>query len=281
MGVLAFDWVVYGNPTKTGYANGEITFSLGSIIPNLKHMPELLVRSVQAMVIAFAAVIWIVVRLIRSRFSSVSSPQRADRARRDALIGGFLALGWLGIWGLYLAYDWTVQGGAGHGGLGKLPNGAIPPFTGTMPAFGGSMPAFAGPPGGGGGGSIHLVRFYVPAIGLIALLATWFVMQLPRWLAPVLPILAVVTAYGSFHTLTAEGGMRAPFGAPGAAGAGLLPFDLPGQGGRPGYGPPGLQNGTMPDGLPPGDGMGRPRAQSSGTPPRPGGGMPGSRSGAN
>ncbi len=275
--VLIFDWAVYGSPTKTGYANGEITFSIHSIIPNLKHMPELLFRSVPAMVVAAAAVIWMAVRLVRSRLSSSMKNDAKDRARRDGLIGGFLALGWLGLWGLYSAYTWTVQIGGGPNG-GTRPNGGFPPggfgTTTTLPSAATKaaatlhqavLTATSNAPGGfpgggigGGGGSIHLVRFYVPAIGLIALLATWFVMQLPRWLAPVLPAIALVAAVGSFHTLTAEGGMG---GFPGGRGNQSVPSggaNTPGRGIPPanGSGPDGLRNGTMPDGLPPGDGRG-------------------------
>ena len=70
-----------------------------------------------------------------------------------------------------------------------------------------------------------MIRFYVPAIGLIALLAVWFVMQLPRWLAPVIAGLAVVAALGSYHSLTAGGGLGGAFpgGSFGSGSAGRLP----------------------------------------------------------
>jgi hypothetical protein len=56
-----------------------------------------------------------------------------------------LTAGWFSVWGLYATYTWTV---------GQTLGAVIP---------------------------IHVVRFYVPALGLIALLAAWFFKQLPRW----------------------------------------------------------------------------------------------------
>jgi hypothetical protein len=230
--VLIFDTIFYGHPTKTGYANGEITFALSAIIPNLKHMPELLVRSVPALVLAGAGLVWMIVRLVKTRLAD-ADPARSDRARRDALVGLFLALGWLGLWSLYMAYTWTAQmnggalGGALHQVAGHLPHGLHLP----------SGVHLGGAPGGGGD-AIHLIRFYVPAIGLIALLATWLVMQLPRWVGWVLAAGAIVTADASFHTLVAGGGMGAGFPGggipglhggtgrgtfPGGAGGGMLP----------------------------------------------------------
>ena len=237
--ILLFDELVYGSPTKTGYANGEITFSLGAIWPNLHHMPNLLVRSVPALILAFAALAWIAVRLIRSRLRSVNQ-NFADAARRDGLVALFLAAGWLGLWSLYLAYNWTAQMGGGvMPGIGKM-------YPGMNPS-GGALPSGLKLPSGvklpalhsgihigamhlnGAGGGIHLIRFYAPAIGLIALLATWFVMQLPRWIAPLLAVAAVVTAYGSFDTLIAGGGMPGG-GIPGASGN-LVPGGQPIPGG--------------------------------------------------
>ena len=240
--VLIFDTIFYGHPTKTGYANGEITFALSAIIPNLKHMPELLVRSVPAIVLAGAGLVWMVVRLISTRRAG-TDPARGARARRDGLVGLFLALGWLGLWGLYMAYTWTAQmdGGGLHQAMaGHLPSGVHLP-SGTHLPSGVHLPS--GGPHGGGGGSIHLIRFYVPAIGLIALLATWFVMQLPRWAGWLLAAGALVTADASFHTLVSGGGMGAGFpgggfpGLHGGSGKGTFPG---GSGGGPpnGFTPP-------------------------------------------
>jgi len=64
-----------------------------------------------------------------------------NEARRDAAVGAALAASWAGIWGLYAAYTWTTQ-----------------PGMTTLAA----------------------IRFYVPAIGAIALLGAWFLTRLPR-----------------------------------------------------------------------------------------------------
>jgi hypothetical protein len=62
-------------------------------------------------------------------------------ARRDLWVGIALAASWVAIWGLYSMYTWT-----------------------TDPT----------------NGSVSDVRFYVPAIGAIALLGAWLVRRAPR-----------------------------------------------------------------------------------------------------
>lgn len=229
-GVLIFDTIFYGHPFKTGYSTGEITFSWGALSPNLKHMPAELLHSIPALVLGLGALIWMVIRIIRNR-KGVRFALRGETARRDAFVGLFLAAGWLGIWAFYLRYNWTAQQG-----------------------------------GGGGGSSIHDIRFYVPAIALIALLATWFVMQLPKWIIPAIGILAIVFAVGSYHSLVSNAG--GPGGGHGPGGFG----GPPGRTGR-GY-PDGAPNGPRRGGLP-GSGNGFP--PSGNGPQRPNGanGFPG------
>ena len=140
-GVLLFDQFFYGGALKTGYGAGEITFAIRAIVPNLKIMPSYLVKAIPALLLGLAALVWMAVRLLRTR-SATADPVSTARVRRDAVVGLVLAAGWLGLWALYSAYTWTAQAGAGGGG----------------------------PSGGGGGGGIHVIRFYLPAIGLIALL---------------------------------------------------------------------------------------------------------------
>jgi hypothetical protein len=67
--------------------------------------------------------------------------QPAAAARRDFAVGLALAASWFSVWGLYAAYTWTAQ-----------------PF----------------------GSTLQVARFYVPAIGAIALLAAWLVVRIPR-----------------------------------------------------------------------------------------------------
>jgi hypothetical protein len=200
-GLLTFDQVAYGSVLKTGYSSGEITFSLASVIPNLQHMPARLVTSMPMLLLGLAALGWMGVRAIRARGRGIE-PGRRTGYRRDALVGAVLAAGWIGIWGLYAAYDWTARSG--------------------------SMP----------GSDIHLIRFYLPAVGLIALLAAWLLAQLPRWL----PILALAVLIGlgarSYPDLVAGGGIAGPGGIGGS--------------GVPGGPPPGIGGSGVPGGPPPG-----------------------------
>jgi hypothetical protein len=65
----------------------------------------------------------------------------ASAPRRDLAVGLALAASWFGVWGLYAAYTWTT-----HPGLTTL----------------------------------QAVRFYVPAIGAMALLGAWPAVRAPR-----------------------------------------------------------------------------------------------------
>jgi hypothetical protein len=97
------------------------------------------------LLLALVGLVWIVVRYLQWR-----APRRTvqrERARRDAVVALVLTTGWLSVWGLYATYTWTV---------GQTRGTVIP---------------------------IHVVRFYIPALGLIALLGAWLLKQFPRWLA--------------------------------------------------------------------------------------------------
>jgi hypothetical protein len=76
------------------------------------------------------------------------------RARTDAVVALVLAVAWGALWALYAAYTWTVGQTLGH---------VI---------------------------AIHVVRFYMPTLGLTALLAAWLLTRVPRWVAAA----ALVTA---------------------------------------------------------------------------------------
>lgn len=210
-GILGFDYTAYGSALKTGYSSGEITFSLSSVIPNLQNMPVPLLKSMPMVVLALGALGWLIVHAVSSRQQGIE-PSRRARYRRDAVVGGFLALGWIGIWGLYSAYDWTAR------------------------------------MAGGAGGGIHLIRFYLPALGLITLLASWLLVQLPRWLT--IAVLVAVIGLGAWsYTDLAAGGM-----GPGGGGQGGRP-GIGGPGGPPpGVHSPGSAPGSGPGGPPPGVG---------------------------
>ena len=163
--VLAFDWWAYGSPTSTGYSDGEISFSVSALWPNLKGTPKYLLVSMPFAVVALAAFCWII---IRCSMTPSNAPKAVVAERlRNATIGAILAVGWLAMWVLYLTYPWTVTQMSG------LQVDAV-----------------------------HLVRFYLPALGCMALLSTYFLVKLRRVF--VWPIIAALFVAGalSFHGLT-------------------------------------------------------------------------------
>jgi hypothetical protein len=102
--------------------------------------------------------------------------QAGAAARRDLWVGLALAASWFAVWGLYSAYTWTAED----------------PTTVT----------------------VQVVRFYVPALGAIALLGAWLVTRIPDRVWPAgFTLAAVITAlFGlgvwSFYS------MYAAFGVP-------------------------------------------------------------------
>ncbi|HUJ04641.1 MAG TPA: hypothetical protein VLX31_00885 [Streptosporangiaceae bacterium] len=140
-GVGGFDSVVYGGPLQSGYRPGEIQFSLSAVLPNLKNMPRDLAWTTPMYLLALVAFGWILGQWLLRRHSE---GERATAARRDLGVGLALGASWLAIWGLYFAYTWTVG-----------PGSAVTIFV------------------------LPLVRFYVPALGLISLLGAWLVTRLP------------------------------------------------------------------------------------------------------
>ena len=96
-------------------------------------------------------------------------------ARRDLWVGLAVAASWFAIWGLYSAYTWTTD-----------------PTSVT----------------------VQVVRFYVPAIGAIALLGAWLVTRIPgrAWRAGLTSAAVITALFGlgvwSFHA------MYAAFGVP-------------------------------------------------------------------
>ncbi len=201
-GLLTFNRLVYGSAFSTGYSTGEITFAFSAILPNLKIMPAHLLRAMPMLVLGLAAAVWIGARLLpglrRPRLAAEDRPVAADarpaadagpaasEARRDALIAAVLLAGWLGLWALYAAYTWTEQMG-----------------------------------GGGAGQTVHVVRFYLPAIGLIALLGAWLLARLPRRLPPVALVAVAVLGVLSFQSMATQsvggGGQPGRFAAPGGS----------------------------------------------------------------
>jgi len=203
-GILGFDYLAYGSALKTGYSSGLITFSLASVIPNLQHLPAPLVKSMPMVVLALGALGWMAAQAVVSRRRLGMEAARRTTYRRDVVIGSFLALGWVGIWGLYSAYDWTAR------------------------------------MAGGAGGGIQVIRFYLPALGLITLLAVWLLIRLPRWLTISILVALIGLGAWSYTDLTA-GGLGLGGGVPGGR---------PGIGGSAPSGAPGGAPGGIPAGVP-------------------------------
>jgi hypothetical protein len=101
--------------------------------------------------------------------------QAGGVACRDLSVGAALAASWFAVWGLYSAYTWTAD-----------------PTSVT----------------------VQVVRFYMPAIGAIALLGAWLVTRIPgrAWPAGLTSIAVIAALFGlgvwSFHA------MYAAFGVP-------------------------------------------------------------------
>jgi hypothetical protein len=104
-GVALFDDLVYGGALRSGYQPGEITFSLGAVLPNLRYMPAHLIQAMPMLVLGLAALAWIAARRVMLRRAH---DERAAHARRDLAVGLALAASWLSVWGLYAAYTWTA-----------------------------------------------------------------------------------------------------------------------------------------------------------------------------
>jgi hypothetical protein len=94
--------------------------------------------------------------------------ENAMTARRDLAVGLALAASWAAIWGLYATYTWTT-----------------PPGLSTLQS----------------------ARFYVPALGPIALLGAWLLVRVPRKQSPVamITLLSVGTLFWlgaqAFHAM--------------------------------------------------------------------------------
>jgi hypothetical protein len=190
---LAYNAVYFDGPFSTGYNASTVQFSTSAISPNLRIMPGRLWQAMPVFVVGLAAIaVMIAVQIIhaiRSRSAKSLVVDKADTANTDntgeptALtateqpigpspatvdrwIGSFLAISWAATWVMYSAYEWTANLGGGFGG-GRA--GGAPSFgAGGGPAMGGmSQPVYS------------TVRFYLPALGAIALLVAWLFTRMP------------------------------------------------------------------------------------------------------
>src|SRR6185312_9981962 len=150
--VAVFDDLVYGGPLTSGYRPGEISFSLGAVLPNLRYMPAHLIQAMPMLVLGLAALAGIATVWLRSR---QASGQKAAMARRDGAVAVALAASWASVWIVYGTYTWTAA-----------------PQLSTLQA----------------------ARFYVPALGAIALLGAWLLTRVPlARVARRVPLAAVTT----------------------------------------------------------------------------------------
>jgi hypothetical protein len=163
LGDLELNHVLYGGYVTTGYPSGLITFGTSAIIPNLERLPWLLVESMPMVLLALTTLACIAVSSVARRASD-GTMTRSDPRRQDALVALVLTAGWFSVWGLYATYTWTVGQTLGH---------VI---------------------------AIHVVRFYVPALGLVALLAAWLISRLPRWTG--VAVLVLVCGLGVWSYVT-------------------------------------------------------------------------------
>ena len=195
--VLVWNEVAYGGFLSTGYASGLIAFGLGAIAGNLANMPSHLVTTMPASLLALAALVWMVARGVRVRVAAAGAEVRQSRATayRDVAVGAALATTWLGVWALYFTYHWTAQ-----------------------------MSAAGGPGmGGDAGDAVRVIRFFVPALAPIALLGSWALVRLPRWLS-----LAAVAGFFGLGL-----GSSADMAAMAEPGRGMPPGGSHGPGTRP------------------------------------------------
>jgi hypothetical protein len=174
-------------------------------------MPANLTTSMPTWLPAAAAVITIAVRRLRERHDSPRSPEDVD-----ARIGAVQTAGWLGLCALHLCHTGTV---------GQLPGG---PVDNSI--------------------TVHVIRFYLPAMGLIAMLAAWLI---SRFVRPVLMraigVLAVAALFSfqSMATSNGLGGSGRIDGGSGGTGEPPSGATGAGPGGPP---PPSVSLGTMSSG---------------------------------
>jgi hypothetical protein len=107
-GLATFDSLVYGGPFTSGYRPGEVTFSLGAILLNLRYVPAHLIYAMPMLVLGLAGLGWIALR--RARLAG-QDRDHCELARRDLAVGFALAASWFSVWALYAAYTWTAQPG--------------------------------------------------------------------------------------------------------------------------------------------------------------------------
>ena len=200
----AFDRHYYGAVLKTGYAAGEITFSLSALRPNVEQMPYHLVRTMPSCCSA-----------------SPRSPG-SPSARREAS-----------------GPSSTPPCASRTGATGR----SQPPWPAAGSGSTASTRRLRGrSPSADHGLSVHVIRFYLPALAAIALLAAWLLLRLPRVLGLALLVTLAGLALWSFPGLASggPGGAGRPLGTPPSGGvpSGPTPSGTEPRSGQAPTGPP-------------------------------------------
>ncbi len=150
-----YNQLVFGELVATGYENsagGNPRWELSSLPRNLGVMPGRLLAAMPIWPVALAALIALGVGVLRHRRSGApavagappgAGGSGAPGVDADAWVFPLLGLWWSSIWGLYLMFPWTYE----------------------------AVPA--------GGHFIISARFYLPAMGAMALLVAWLLAKLP------------------------------------------------------------------------------------------------------
>lgn len=261
---LAYNAAVFDGPFSTGYAASSVQFSLGAIPDNLDVMPSHLWRAMPVFVIGLVAILVLVGFQIRAAVrqrranaaigdTATTDAENVDDGTMptsvaDRWIGLFLVASWAAVWVLYAAYEWTARMGGATGG----PGGGGPAGLGGGGGSGFSQPTYS------------IVRFYLPALGAIALLVAWLFTRMPAVIGVLaIFLLFVVGGNGFLSTVDSQWAHMSVGGGQGSTQSGI---------GGPG-GPGGRQDGSN----------GRPQFDPSKCPnlptPPQGGAGPGNRPG--
>gem|GEM_PF-276944 len=272
---LSYNAVYFDGPFSTGYNASTVKFSTSAISPNLRIMPGRLWQAMPVFVIGLAAIAVLIamqiIHAVRARSknkstqeatnlenqsefserSTADQPINPSPATIDRWIGSFLVITWAATWVMYSAYEWTANLGGGFGG-GRA----------------GGVPSFGGAPGGAMGGMSQpvysTVRFYLPALGAIALLVAWLFTRMPAVIG-VLALIALFafsghefinTVNSSWASMSIGGG--GSMVGPGANGG---PGSQGGSGGFPQFDPSKCPNLPQPPQGGPDQGLGAPGGQ--------------------
>jgi len=221
LAALAYNATVFDGPFSTGYNASTVQFSLRAIPENLRVMPKNLWQAMPVFVLGIVALVGLAITQLTARErGTVTEPSR----QQDRWAGWLLGCTWTGLWLLYSAYEWTTTIAGTQQGV---PRGLVP-----GPSMSGPQPVYS------------TVRFYLPALGAIALLVAWLFTRLPRAIG-ILALIALLVLGGREFTQTAT-----------SSWAGWLtenrPSTLPGPSRDPGIPPPDRRPPQAPENFVPG-----------------------------